>query len=471
MSDDATTGGEVAVIGLGKSGRAVSTLLARHGERVYASDAGGGNGVEASAAALRTEGIAVDTGHHDLERIAAAQYVVASPGVPPSAAPLAAARERGVPIVGEIEIALRHLTTTRSIAVTGTNGKTTTTAMVGHLLRELGVDAVDAGNIGIPLADVALRPVPPAWIALELSSFQLHDTPGVKPTVGVVTNLGPDHLDRYAGVEEYYADKALLFANAGDQSRWVLNADQPEVMALYERAPSLAGARQLPGRTWTFSLHHSADAWYDRANDMLVVLGQPLLARAELALFGDHNVANALAASLAVMVADEAHQTADARQRIAAGLRSFRALQHRLEIVGEFDGVLWINDSKATNVGSTLVAVQGMTRPTILLLGGRHKGEPYTVLAEPMSRIGKRVLAYGEAGALVERDLGSLVPTERLGTSFEQVVDRARALAVPGDVVLLSPACSSYDMFDNYEQRGAEFRRLASAKARAGGQG
>ena len=470
MSGNASTGREVAVIGLGKSGRAVASLLARHGHRVYASDAGNGNGVDAAAAALRAEGIAVETGHHDLERIASAQYVVASPGVPPSAAPLAAAREGGVPIVGEIEIALRHLTTTRAIAVTGTNGKTTTTAMIGHILRELGVDAVDAGNIGVPLAEVALRPQPPAWIALELSSFQLHDTPGVNPAVGVVTNLGPDHLDRYAGVDEYYADKALLFANASEGSRWVLNADQPDVMALYRRAPSLARAKALPGRTWTFSVGHDADAWYDRATDMLIVLGEPLLPRAELALFGDHNVGNALAAALAVMVSDEAHRTPDARRRIASGLRTFRALQHRLEIVGEFDGVLWINDSKATNVGSTLVAIQGMTRPTILLLGGRHKGEPYTVLAEPMARTGKRIIAYGESAAIVERDLGGLVPTERLGSSFEQVIERARALAVPGDVVLLSPACSSYDMFDNYEQRGAEFRRLAGAQQRGGGQ-
>ena len=470
MSGNASTGREVAVIGLGKSGRAVASLLARHGHRVYASDAGSGNGVDASAAALRAEGIAVEVGHHDLERIASAQYVVASPGVPPSAAPLAAARDSGVPIVGEIEIALRHLTRTRAIAVTGTNGKTTTTAMIGHILRELGVDAVDAGNIGLPLAEVALRPQPPAWIALELSSFQLHDTPGVDPAVGVVTNLGPDHLDRYAGVDEYYADKALLFANASDRSRWVLNADQADVMKLYRRAPALARAKALPGQTWTFSLRGEADAWYDRASDMLTVLGEPLLHRGELALFGDHNVANALAAALAVMVADEAHRTPDARKRIASGLRTFRALQHRLEIIGEIDGVLWINDSKATNVGSTLVAVQGMTRPTILLLGGRHKGEPYTMLAEPMARTGKRVLAYGEAAALIERDLGALVPVERLGTSFEQVIDRARAIAAPGDVVLLSPACSSYDMFDNYEQRGAEFRRLAGAQPRAGGQ-
>ena len=470
MSADASTGREVAVIGLGKSGRAVASLLARHGHRVYASDAGHGNGIDASAAALRAEGIAVEVGHHDLERVASAQYVVASPGVPPAAAPLAAARDHGVPIVGEIEIALRYLTTTQAIAVTGTNGKTTTTSMIGHILRELGVDAVDAGNIGLPLAEVALRSQPPAWIALELSSFQLHDTPGVNPAVGVVTNLGPDHLDRYAGVDEYYADKALLFANASDRSRWVLNADQPDVMQLYKRTPALARAKGLPGQTWTFSLRGDADAWYDRTSEMLIVLGEPLLPRAELALFGDHNVANALAAALAVMVADDAHRTPDARKRIAAALRTFRALQHRLEIVGEIDGVLWINDSKATNVGSTLVAVQGMTRPTILLLGGRHKGEPYTVLAEPMARTGKRVLAYGEAAAIVERDLGGLIPVERLGTSFEQVIDRARALAAPGDVVLLSPACSSYDMFDNYEQRGAEFRRLAGAQQRAGGQ-
>lgn len=461
--------GEVAVIGLGKSGSAVAALLARQGFRVYASDAGGSEAVQHAAAGLRAGNVAVDTGHHDLERIAGATLVVASPGVPPAASPLAAARARGVPIVGEIEIALRYLPDTRAIAVTGTNGKTTTTSMIGHLLRALGVEAADAGNIGVPLAEVALRPLHPAWIALELSSFQLHDTPGIAPAVGVVTNLGPDHLDRYAGVDEYYADKAFLFANAHEGSRWVLNADQPEVMQLHRRNRRSKPSATLAGRTWTFSLEQSSDAWYDRAADALVVLGEPLLQRSELALFGDHNVANALAAALAVMVADDAHRTPEARERLAEGLRTFRALQHRLEVVGEYDGVLWINDSKATNVGSTLVAVQGMSRPTVLLLGGRHKGEPYTALAEPLLRTGKRVLAYGEAAALVERDLGTLVPLERLGSSFEEVIERARTIASPGDVVLLSPACSSYDMFDNYEQRGAEFRRLASAPARAAG--
>jgi UDP-N-acetylmuramoylalanine--D-glutamate ligase len=185
--------------------------------------------------------------------------------------------------------------------------------------------------------------------------------------------------------------------------------------------------------------------------------------RAELALLGDHNVANALAAVLAVAMADAAHRTPEARRRMAQALRDFRALHHRLELVGEHGGVQWINDSKATNVSSTLVAVQGMTRPYILLLGGRHKGEPYTALAEPFRRHGKVVLAYGEAGPIVERDLGALVPVERMESDFAAIVARARALAAPGDAVLLSPACSSYDMFDNYEHRGAEFRRLAAS--------
>jgi UDP-N-acetylmuramoylalanine--D-glutamate ligase len=336
--------------------------------------------------------------------------------------------------------------------------------MIGRLLRALGHDAPDAGNIGTPLAELALRPVPPAWAALELSSFQLHDTPSVDPTVGVVTNLGPDHLDRYDGVEEYYADKARLFANAGAQSRWVLNGDDPEVMRLHMR--QLGAGTPLPGETFAFSLRDTAaPAHYDAPRGLLVLDGEPLLPRAELRLLGDHNVANALAAVLAVWAADEAHRTPAARLRMADALRAFTALGHRLELVGRYGGVDWINDSKATNVSSTLVALQGMQQPFVLLLGGRHKGEPYTALAEPFRRYGRRVLAYGEAAPLVERDLGPLVPVERLGSSFEQVIARARALAEPGDAVLLSPACSSYDMFNNYEERGAAFRRLAAEAA------
>ena len=301
----------------------------------------------------------------------------------------------------------------------------------------------------------ACREKPPVWYALEVSSFQLEDTPSLAPLVGVLTNLTPDHLDRYASVAEYYAAKARLFANASATSRWVWNADSPEVRRL---------ASGIPGQHVQFSLVRSdVAAWYDRPRHRLMLDSEPLLARGDLGLIGDHNVANALAASLAVAVADPAHRTPASRERIAAGLRSFRALAHRLEVVGEFGGVQWINDSKATNVDSARVAIAGMQRPTVLLLGGRHKGEPYTSLADDIRRHVKVVLAYGEAAPIVETDLAGVVPLERLGSSFETVVARARALAAPGDAVLLSPACSSYDMFDNYEVRGAEFRRLAAA--------
>ena len=455
--------GEVAVIGLGKSGTAAATLLARAGIAVYASDADDAASTLVSANALRDVGVDVQLGGHDLGRIARAVLVVASPGVPPNAPPLGTARAADITVIGEIEVGLAALPHLRYIAITGTNGKTTTTALTGHLLRALGHDAVDAGNIGTPLADCALRAHPPSWVALELSSFQLHDTPSLRPTVGVVTNLAPDHLDRYRSVDEYYADKSLIFRNPHANSKWVLNADDPIVATLDKRRPAyLANREYLNGTTWRFSLTRTADAWYDRAHGNLVVFGETLMARADLQLVGDHNVANALAAALAVMVADPTHQTPGARTLVANALRTFRALPHRLETVGVFHDVEWINDSKATNVSSTLVALQGMTRPTVVLLGGRHKGEPYAALIEPLRAQARMVIAYGEAAGLIETDLRGHVPLERMGSSFEQVIARVRQLAQPGDAVLLSPACSSYDMFANYEERGRVFAALAA---------
>jgi UDP-N-acetylmuramoylalanine--D-glutamate ligase len=267
-----------------------------------------------------------------------------------------------------------------------------------------------------------------------------------------MTNLAPDHLDRYPSATEYYADKRLLFRNARQDDVWILNADDPLVLEL---------ARGVAGRQMQFSLAKRADAWYDRAARTLRwgeggVVGVGLLRRDELHLLGDHNVANALAAALAVREAGVAPAV------IATGLRSFRALPHRLEPVGEVDGggVLWINDSKATNIAATTVAIAAMDRPVVLLLGGRHKGEPYTSLAPLLAAKCRLVIAYGEAGPIVEQDLGGgKIKLER-GTTFEDVVARARRAAQRGDAVLLSPACSSYDMFKNYEERGATFRRL-----------
>ncbi len=445
--------GEIAVIGLGASGTAAARLLARAGARVYASDAGASAAVVEAAARLRTEGIAADAGRHDLKRIGAAGCVVVSPGVPPTAPPLATARANGVQVMSEIEVALRALPGVPYIGITGTNGKTTVTAMIAHLLRALGHRTCEAGNIGTPLSEVALGGTRPAWVVIELSSFQLHDTPSVAPTVAVLTNLAPDHLDRYGSLEEYYGDKVQLFRNATATSVRVVNADEAEVMRL---------TSAVPGIVQRFSLRDAgADAWYDVAQQQLVLAGAPLLERALLPLLGAHNVANALAALLAVWNACPGDQSSSGRAKLAAGLMSFHAIAHRLEPIGEVDGVLWVNDSKATNIGAARVALDAMTRPTVLLLGGRHKGERYTMMLDAVQAHAKVVLAYGEAAALIEADLGPHVPVERFGSSIEEVISRARALAAPGDAVLLAPACSSYDMFHNYEDRGATFRRLA----------
>jgi UDP-N-acetylmuramoylalanine--D-glutamate ligase len=448
--------GEIAVIGLARSGRAAAMLLRKHGYNVYASDVVSSPDTGRCAEELRAQAIVVDVGRHDLERLERASLVVASPGVPPSARPLAFAREKGVRIASEVEVALSFLEGSRIIAITGTNGKTTTTALIAHLLRGLDLEAVEAGNIGTPLSEIASREQQPRWISLEMSSFQLHDTPSLKPDVGVLTNLSPDHLDRYASVEEYYSDKARLFANADPNSVWVVNADDKAVMAM---------VRDAAGHKYSFSLVDEAAAHLDTRSNQLVVLAGPLLSRKDLPLLGQHNVGNALAASLAVMAADRSHQTQKARKGIAAALRTFRSLPHRLELVGEFGGVQWINDSKATNVSSTAVAIDGMERPTVLLLGGRHKGEAYTPLAEAVRRKVKRVIAYGEAAPIIATDLRPVVDVVRLGSDFEEVMRAARAAAQAGEAVLLSPACSSYDMFSNYEERGERFRVLAAKEA------
>jgi UDP-N-acetylmuramoylalanine--D-glutamate ligase len=434
--------GEIAVIGLARSGRAAAVLLKKHGFNVYASDVTSSPDTGRTAEELRAQGIIVDVGRHDLERLERASLVVASPGVPPSARPLAFAREKGVRIASEVEVALQFLEASRIIAITGTNGKTTTTALIAHLLRGLDLEAVEAGNIGTPLSEIASREQQPKWISLEMSSFQLHDTPSLKPDVGILTNLSPDHLDRYATVEEYYSDKARLFANADPNSVWVVNEDDKAVMLM---------VLDVAGHKYGFSLVGEASAYMDERSGQLVVLGTPLLARKDLPLLGQHNVGNALAASLAVMAADRSHQTQKARKGIAAALKTFRSLPHRLELVGEFAGVQWINDSKATNVSSTAVAIDGMERPTVLLLGGRHKGEAYTPLAEAVKRKVKKVIAYGEAAPLIATDLRPVVDVVRLGSDFEEVMRAAKAAARAGEAVLLSPACSSYYLFSNYE--------------------
>ena len=438
---------EVAVIGLARSGSAATRLFRTRGMAVYASDAYDTPALRQAAERLRALGADVEVGRHDTARICRAGVVIVSPGVEPGAPVLRAARTAGVPVHAEVEAGYLELEGTNFAAVTGTNGKTTTTALLALLLCEGGFRAIPAGNIGEPLSAVALADPPPEWIALEVSSFQLHDVHHLAPRIGVLTNLAPNHLDRYPSVAEYYADKARLFRHASPQSIWVLNGDQPEVSDM---------SRAVAGRHLAWSLERAADAWYDRARDRLMLGRSALVARAELALLGDHNVGNALAAALA------AHAAGVSNEALARGLATFRPLPHRLEAIREVDGVLWINDSKATNLAATARAVAAVDRLAVLLLGGKHKGEPYTALAPTLSERGVTVVAYGEAAPLIEADLARLVRCER-AASFDDAVARAEYLAHPGDAVLLAPACSSYDAFVSYEERGDRFRALVES--------
>jgi UDP-N-acetylmuramoylalanine--D-glutamate ligase len=441
------SGREVAVVGLGKSGVSATLLLRERGLPVYASDSGSGPVFETWARTLREVGAEVELGGHNLERIERSAAVVVAPGVPPDVPPLAAARRAGLDIHAEVDIGFVALRGTRCIGITGTNGKTTTTSLISHVLASAGLRAESAGNIGRPLCEVARADQPPDWLALELSSFQLHDAPHLKPDMGVLTNLAPNHLDRYTSLDEYYGDKALLFRNADASSFWVTNADDTAVETM---------TRAVPGTRVRFSIREPAEAWYDRAQQRLMLGRSPVLSRGELPLLGDHNVANALAA---VLVASRAGCSLES---MAAGLRSFRAIPHRVEPVREVHGVLWINDSKSTNITSTEVAIAALDRNFVLLLGGRHKGEPYTRLAESLRGRCRAVVAYGEAGPLVVADLSASLKVVPAG-SFEEALATASRLAQPGDAVLLSPACSSYDMFRNYEERGDRFRAAVEA--------
>jgi UDP-N-acetylmuramoylalanine--D-glutamate ligase len=449
----------VGILGLARSGRSAARLARSRGHDVFASDDGSGPGLEAVAAELRALGCRVETGGHSASELGRCDLIVVSPGVPPTVPILADAAVARVPRVSELEFAWRELQAP-VIAVTGTNGKSTTTALTAHLLGKAGYDAPAAGNIGVALSDIAMRPRQPDWVVVEASSFQLADVDTFAPQIGVLTNLSPDHLDRYPTVEAYYADKARLFRNAGPTSVWVLNAEDAAAVKM----PGEADGRRRVFRVNTQLAAHEEGGWVDASGDLRIrVAGTDtrLVHKAELRVLGAHNRANALAAAVTAFSAG-AHVDA-----IAAGLRTFPGLEHRLEVVTEAGGVLWVNDSKATNVGSTLVALGSVERPIVLLLGGRHKGEPYAGLLPAMRGRVVRVIAFGEAAEIIEAELAGHVAVDRIDGAFEDVLDHAALAARPGDAVLLSPACSSFDMFRDYEDRGHHFRELVLRRAGA----
>lgn len=447
-------GETVGVLGLGRSGVAAARLALKLGARVYASDRGDGPAARAAAEALRALGADAQTGGHDAAKLAACARIVLSPGIPRTVPILRDPAVAAVPVVAEVEFAYRWLEAP-VIAITGTNGKTTVTSLISHLLTAAGMDAPAGGNIGRALSELALEDEAPDVAVVEVSSFQLADVETFAPQVGVLTNLAPDHLDRYASVDEYYADKARLFRNATPDSRWVLNAEDGPASAL----PGDAPGRRLYFRVSSSPAEGEAGGWLSPEGDLVLRMDagareETLLPASELRILGRHNVANALAAALAARLAGAS------RDAVVRGLRTFEAPEHRLQPVVERDGVLWVNDSKATNIASTKVALAGTERPVVLLLGGRHKGEPYTELLPEMGRV-RTVVAYGESAPIIEADLAPHLAVVRVDGDFEAVVRRAGELARPGDAVLLSPACSSFDMFRDYEERGRRFAALA----------
>jgi UDP-N-acetylmuramoylalanine--D-glutamate ligase len=447
----------VGILGLARSGTAAARLARSRGHDVFASDAGSGTTVDAAAAQVRSAGGHVETGGHTAAELGACDVIVVSPGIPPTAAILADPAVAGVPRISELEFAFRELRTP-VIAVTGTNGKSTTTALTAHLLVAAGYDAVAAGNIGYPLSEVALSEQQPDWVVVEASSFQLADIDTFAPQIGVLTNLSSDHLDRYPSVEAYHADKARLFSNAASTSVWVLNAEDAAAIKM----PGEADGRRRIFRVNTLIHADEEGGWVDAAGHLCLRISGTetrLLHHSELRMLGSHNRANALAAAVAAASAGASTEA------ITDGLRSFAGLEHRLEVVAEAGGVLWINDSKATNVTSTDVALGSMERPVVLLLGGRHKGEPYTALLDSARGRVRRVIAYGEAEQRIADDLAAHVPVDRVSGDFATVIAHAARVAEPGDAVLLSPACASFDMFGDYEARGAAFKALVARHA------
>jgi UDP-N-acetylmuramoylalanine--D-glutamate ligase len=447
----------VGILGLARSGRSAARLALARGYDVFASDAGSGEETVSAVAEIRGLGGLAEAGGHTASELAACDVIVISPGIPPTAAILAEPGVARVPRISELEFAFRELEAP-VIGITGTNGKSTTTALAAHLLSQAGIRAVAAGNIGRALSDVVLQDEQPEWVVVEASSFQLADIDTFAPRIGVVTNFSPDHLDRYPSVEAYFADKARMFDNATPDSIWVLNAEDAAAIKM----PGEADGRRRVFRVNTQLGAEEEGGWIDASGDLRIRIAGTetrLLNQTELLVLGEHNRANALAAALA------AHAAGASTTAIADGLRTFGGLEHRLEVVADAGDILWVNDSKATNVTSAAVALRSVRRPVVLLLGGRHKGEPYSALVEAGQGRIRRVVAFGEAEQRIADDLSAHLPVDRVSGDFQAVVEHAARVAEPGDAVLLSPACASFDMFRDYEERGRVFRDLARRAA------
>jgi UDP-N-acetylmuramoylalanine--D-glutamate ligase len=432
--------GPYLVVGLARSGRAAALLLASRGEEVIGCDVGSPAGLEG----LREAAVEVHLDTDGVPLLERARCLVKSPGVPREAPVVRLARERGIPVLGELELAWRVLPN-RFVAVTGTNGKTTVTELLGHVWRTASEPVAVAGNVGTPLASLAGEVAEEVTVVCEASSFQLEDAEAFAPECAVLLNVTPDHLDRHHDFEDYLRAKLRIFANQGNDDVAVFNADEP---ALEGR--DLGGcARRIP-----YCRGADPDCAVSINEDVLFVGSEPLMEVAELSLPGPHNADNAMAAAVA------ATAMGIDRGSIREALRTFPGVPHRLERVAEIDGVLYINDSKATNVAAAAAALRSFDGGVRAILGGSLKGGGFEGLAEPVAERCVACYLIGEAADALASDLaGSGVELRRSG-DLEAAVREAARDAVRSEVVLLAPACASFDAYRDYEERGEHFRSL-----------
>ncbi len=438
-------GGPYLVVGLARSGVAAALALRARGEEVIGCDAGTSPnpGLAEAAGRLSRAGVEVhlDASGDASAALSEAGTLIKSPGVPANAPLVAAARARGTPVLGEVELAWR-LVGNEFVAVTGTNGKTTTTEWIGHIHREAGVPVAVVGNVGTAASSLVGQTDADTTVVCEVSSFQLEDTEAFAPEVAVLLNLEPDHLDRYAAYDDYVAAKLRIFANQGSDDVAVI----PHDLGIDE-LPGVASRVRFGGEGTALSLR-AGELWWGK---------EPLVAAADISLRGEHNRANAMAAAAACLARGLAAEA------VARGLCTFAGVAHRLELIAVAQGVAYVNDSKATNVASALVALRSYASGVHLIAGGRGKQQDFTPLAPLVAERCPAVYLIGEASD----DLaGALEPTgvelHRCGQLEAAVAAAARAAAA-GDTVLLSPACASYDQYENFEARGAHFRALVEA--------
>src|SRR3954471_11894796 len=440
----------ILVVGLGKSGAAAALFLEARGARVTVSDSKPQAQLGGFIPQLLDKGIAVETGLHGERTFRDQDLIVVSPGVPVDAPSLTQARQLGIKIIGEVELASRYLQG-KIIAISGSNGKTTTTTLAGEVLAHAGKKVLVGGNIGTPVIELVDRSSEEGWNVLEISSFQLETIETFHPVISVILNITPDHLDRHRTFENYVAAKARIFENQSSADSAVLNDDDAACDAL---------AKGLNSQIFWFSRKKEAPngafvrggniVWKSKSGETNV------LAVSDIPLKGSHNVENVLAGVAVAMLAG------CSSERIREAVKQFKAVEHRLEFVSHINGVDYYNDSKATNVDATMKALESFPANIHLILGGKDKGSDYSVLNDLLRKRVKRVYTIGAAAAKIESQIvGSteIVPSQTL----ENAVRQARELAAPGDVVLLAPACASFDQFKSYEHRGRIFKETVHA--------